>query len=177
MPLARSNRKQGKKIQILITSFHRYQLFSLVASLMESLPPIPPLCRPCLVSPLERAPLTCTRRRRCKGLDRSTSKPTADRCSSPIRRARWPLDQSSATMATPTSSRTRFAGLRRPFIAGCQHPRCCHHPSAQSWPPFRLVPFSVASRWESLHVFSLHFLSTVSSCLLLPLISSAATAC
>ena len=85
MPLARSNRKQGKKIQILITSFHRYPLFSLVASLMESLPPIPPLCRP--------------------------------------------------------------------FIAGCQHPRCCHHPSALSWPPFRLVPFSVASRWESLHVF------------------------
>ena len=41
-------------------------------------------------------------------------------------------DQSSTTMTTPSSSRTRFASLRRPFVAGRLHRRCCRRPSAPS---------------------------------------------
>ncbi|KAG2628710.1 hypothetical protein PVAP13_3KG383600 [Panicum virgatum] len=46
-----------------------------------------------------------------------------------ISHVRPPLDQSSTTMMTLSSSRTRSAGVRRPYIVGHRRQRSCRRPS------------------------------------------------
>jgi hypothetical protein len=72
-------------------------------------PALLPICR--AIPSLVRRDASATARSRRE----RTTEPAADRCSSPIRRVRWPPDHYHDD---PSLNRTCFADLRRPFIAG-----------------------------------------------------------